>query len=200
MSSSEQLTLMYYKKLAFKVAMVLLIVGGLNWLLVGAFKWNLVKALLGEGTIARTIYVLVGVAALAVMFDRDSYLPFLGPTVIPCSSVPDRTPPGASKTVTVSAPPGSKVLYWAAEPEMEALKQVQTWKEAYAGYENAGVTTADTNGQAILKVRAPQAYTVPFRGRLPPHVHFRICESSGMLGRVKTVFLEDGRVEGFSSF
>ena len=86
MSSSEQLTLMYYKKLAFKVAMVLLIVGALNWLLVGAFKWNLVKALFGEGPIARTIYVLVGLAALGVMFDRDTYLPFLGPTVIPCAS------------------------------------------------------------------------------------------------------------------
>lgn len=200
MSSSEQLTLMYYKKLAFKVAMVLLIVGALNWLLVGAFRWNLVKALFGEGPIARTIYVLVGLAALGVMFDRDTYLPFLGPTVIPCASVPDRTPPGASKTLTVPAPPGSKVLYWASEPEMEALKQIQTWKEAYAGYENAGVTTADSNGQAILKVRPPQAYTVPFKGRIEPHVHFRICESAGMLGRVKTVFVSDGRVEGFSSF
>lgn len=197
---SQNLDMMYYQKLAFKVAMVLLIVGGLNWLLVGAFNWNLVKALLGQGVLARTVYVLVGVAAIAVMCDRDTYLPFLGPTVLPCSSVPDRTPPGASKMVTVTAPPGSKILYWAAEPEMEALKQIQTWKEAYGGYENAGVTTADGNGQAVLKVRTPQAYTVPFRGRLPPHVHFRICESSGMLGRVKTVFLEDGRVEGFSSF
>lgn len=180
--------------------MVLLIVGGLNWLLVGAFNWNLVKALLGQGTLARTIYVLVGLSALVMMFNRDTYLPFLGPTVLPCTSVPDRTPPGASKMVTVSAPPGSKILYWAAEPEMEALKQIQTWKEAYAGYENAGVTTADGNGQAVLKVRPPQAYTVPFKGRLEPHIHFRICESAGMLGRVKTVYLADGRVEGFSSY
>jgi uncharacterized membrane protein YuzA (DUF378 family) len=197
---SQNLDVMYYQKLAFKVAIVLLIIGGLNWLLVGLFNWNLVKALFGQGLVARSIYGLVGIAALAVMFDRDTYLPFLGPTVLPCTSVPDRTPPGASKMVTVSAPPGSKVLFWAAEPEMEALKQIQTWKEAYAGYENAGVTTADANGQAVLKVRTPQAYTVPFKGRLEPHIHFRICESSGMLGRVKTVFLADGRVEGFSPF
>ena len=197
---SDDLTQMFYKKIAFKIAMVLLIVGGLNWLLVGVFQWNLVKALFGQGMIARSIYILVGLSALAIMCDRDTYLPFLGPTVLPCSSIPDRTPPGASKTVTVTANPGSKILFWAAEPELETLKHIQTWKEAYAGYENAGVTTADSNGQAILKVRAPQAYTVPFKGRLEPHVHFRICESSGMLGRVKTVFLADGRVEGFSSF
>lgn len=153
---SSNLDLMYSQKLAFKVAMVLVIVGSLNWLLVGAFKVNLVELLFGKSVIARSIYVLVGIAALVIMFDRDTYLPFLGPTVLPCASVPDRTPPGATKIVTVSAPPGSKVLYWAAEPEMEGLREVQTWKEAYAGYENAGVATADNNGQATLKVREPQ--------------------------------------------
>lgn len=197
---SSSLDFMYAQKLAFKVAMVLVIVGSLNWLVVGAFKRNLVEFLLGKGMLARSIYVLVGVAALAIMFDRDTYLPFLGPTVIPCASVPDRTPPGATKIVTVSAPPGSKVLFWAAEPEMEGLREVQTWKEAYAGYENAGVATADNNGQATLKVREPQGYVVPFKGRLDSHIHYRICESSGMLGRVKTLFLKDGRVEGFSPF
>ena len=185
--------------MAFKIAMVLLIVGGLNWLLVGLFNWNLVKAFFGQSVIARGIYVLVGVSALAIMFDRDTYLPFLGPTVLPCSSIPDRVPPGASKMMTVAAPPGSKILYWASEPEMDGLKEIQDWKVAYANYENAGVATADQNGQAVLKVRAPQAYTVPFKGRLEPHIHFRICETSGMLGRIKTVFLADGRVEGFSS-
>ena len=185
--------------LFFKIAIILVIVGALNWLLVGLFQFNLVQALLGKGALARSIYILVGVAAVSIMLDRDTYLPFLGPTVLPCASVPDRTPPGASKMMTISAPPGSKVLYWAAEPEMETLKEVQSWKEAYGAYENAGVTTADSNGQAILKVRAPQGYVVPFKGRLAPHIHFRICESSGMLGRVKTIFLEDGHVEGFLS-
>ena len=197
---SDSLDFMYTQKILFKIAMVLVIVGALNWLLVGLFQFNLVQTLLGKGLLARSIYVVVGIAALAIMLDRDTYLPFLGPTVIPCASTPDRTPPGASKMVTVKAPPGSKVLFWAAEPEMEALKQIQTWREAYAGYENAGVTTTDSNGVAVLKVRTPQAYTVPFKGRLSPHIHFRICDSSGMLGRVKTIFLEDGRVEGFSSF
>jgi hypothetical protein len=168
---------------------------------VGAFNWNLVKAFFGQGVVARSIYVLVGLSAVAIMCDRDTYLPFLGPTVLPCTSIPDRTPPGATKMVTVAAPPGSKILFWAAEPEMEGLKHIQDWKAAYAGYENAGVTTADSNGQAVLKVRTPQSYTVPmpFKGPLEPHVHFRICESAGMLGRVKTVYLNDGRVEGFSS-
>ncbi|MBI4141632.1 DUF378 domain-containing protein [Candidatus Woesearchaeota archaeon] len=47
------------------VTKVLLIVGGLNWGLVGAFNYNLVDALLGMGSLAgKVVYVLVGLAAL----------------------------------------------------------------------------------------------------------------------------------------
>lgn len=47
------------------VAVVLLVVGGLNWGLVGAFDFNLVDSLLGEGSVlARVVYVLVGLAAV----------------------------------------------------------------------------------------------------------------------------------------
>lgn len=43
---------------------ILLIVGGINWGLVGAFNYNLVTSLLGDGTMSRVIYGLVGVGAL----------------------------------------------------------------------------------------------------------------------------------------
>lgn len=47
------------------VAVVLLIVGGLNWGLVGAFDYNLVDSLFGEGSaLTRVVYVLVGLAAV----------------------------------------------------------------------------------------------------------------------------------------
>ncbi len=46
-------------------ALVLVIIGGLNWGLVGLFDYNLVDSLFGEGSaLARTVYVLVGLAAL----------------------------------------------------------------------------------------------------------------------------------------
>jgi uncharacterized membrane protein YuzA (DUF378 family) len=45
--------------------LVLVIVGGLNWGLVGLFRWDLVAALFGPGTlVSRVIYVLVGLSAL----------------------------------------------------------------------------------------------------------------------------------------
>mgnify|MGYP000085346940 CR=1 FL=1 len=47
------------------LTLVLLIVGGLNWLLVGAFDFNLVAALFGDMTpLARIVYVLVGLSAI----------------------------------------------------------------------------------------------------------------------------------------
>ncbi len=47
------------------VALLLMVVGGLNWGLVGLLQFDLVAALFGSMTlIARAVYVLVGLAAL----------------------------------------------------------------------------------------------------------------------------------------
>ena len=197
MNSLRGSSLMFWQKMAFKIAIVLLVAGGLNWLSVGILNANLVESVVGK-TLARVVYVLVGLAAVSIMFNRDTYLPFLGETVLPCTMIPERVPPGATKELRVPAPPGSKVLYWAAEPAMEELKQIPDWQQAYNKFENAGVATTDSTGVAILKVRNPQPYLVPMKGRLEPHVHFRICDGTGMLGRVKTIFVGDERIEGFS--
>lgn len=47
------------------VAWLLIVIGGLNWGLVGAFKYNLVDKIFGvNSTISRIVYVLVGLAAV----------------------------------------------------------------------------------------------------------------------------------------
>lgn len=51
------------------IPMLLLIVGGLNWGLVGLFDFNLVAALFGEGSaLSRIIYVAVGLSALYSLY------------------------------------------------------------------------------------------------------------------------------------
>ena len=46
-------------------ALILIIIGGLNWGLVGLFDFNLVAAIFGEGSVlSRIIYILVGAAAV----------------------------------------------------------------------------------------------------------------------------------------
>ena len=51
------------------IALVLVIVGALNWGLVGVADVNLVSALFGEDTaLSNLIYILVGIAGLIVAF------------------------------------------------------------------------------------------------------------------------------------
>jgi hypothetical protein len=48
-----------------KTALSLVIIGALNWLLVGLFDWNLVKVLFsGFPLLERIIYIVVGLAGL----------------------------------------------------------------------------------------------------------------------------------------
>lgn len=50
-------------------ALILTIIGGLNWGLVGAFDFDLVSFLFGPfSLLSRIIYVLVGISALAMIF------------------------------------------------------------------------------------------------------------------------------------
>jgi uncharacterized protein len=50
------------------LSVVLVVVGGLNWGLVGLFNFNLVSALFGTGFLANVVYDLVGLAAVYVAF------------------------------------------------------------------------------------------------------------------------------------
>ncbi|WP_028033542.1 DUF378 domain-containing protein [Chelativorans sp. J32] len=48
------------------ITLLLIIVGGLNWLLVGLFQFDLVAAIFGgqDATLSRIVYVLVGLSAI----------------------------------------------------------------------------------------------------------------------------------------
>lgn len=188
----------YVQTWFYMIAMVLLVSGAINWLLIGTVKINIVEKLLGNGG-ARIIYILVGIAAIFMIFRRDFYLPFLGETHAPCAALKDYTPPGATEEVKVKVEAGAKVLYWGAEPATKKMEGVNDWRKAYIGFQNAGVTTADMNGVATLRLRAPQPYTVPFKTKLESHVHYRECGAVGMMSPVKTVFLNKNAVEGFTS-
>ena len=52
-------------KAMHSVSFILLVIGGLNWLLVGIGGWDLVAMVLGAGSmLARIVYVLVGLSAV----------------------------------------------------------------------------------------------------------------------------------------
>ncbi len=52
------------------MALIVLIVGGLNWGLIGLFDFNLVAVIFGDMTrLSRIIYSLVGLATLYTIFE-----------------------------------------------------------------------------------------------------------------------------------
>lgn len=61
------------------IALILVVIGALNWGLVGFFNFNLVSAIFGERSAAsKVIYALVGIAGL--------YSVFLLSRVVPCAA------------------------------------------------------------------------------------------------------------------
>lgn len=60
-------------KILHIIAFLLLIIGGVNWLLVGAIGWDIGMLFGGQGmVISRIIYILVGLAALFELFTHKS--------------------------------------------------------------------------------------------------------------------------------
>jgi len=190
----------YIKKKIYAVCLFVLVLSGLNWGAVAIFKIDAISALLGKNSFAgRLFFVLVAACALFVGTSRDSYLPFLGETALPCSVLQEKVPDKADFKVRITAPASRKVLYWAAEPGSDAeakLSIFKKWDDAYGNFENAGVAIADAEGSALIHVRKPQSYWVPPGKKLEPHVHYRVCGENGMMGPVRSLYIEE-RVEGF---
>ena len=57
------------------VALVLVIVGGLNWGLVGLFQFDLVAAIFGgqDSVLSRLVYILVGLSAVILLVTPDTW-------------------------------------------------------------------------------------------------------------------------------
>lgn len=63
-------------KIVDTIALVLIIIGAINWGLIGLFNFNLVDAIFGTmSLLSRIIYTLVGISGLwgfKLIFDRNS--------------------------------------------------------------------------------------------------------------------------------
>lgn len=54
-----------HNKVIDSIALILVIIGAINWGLIGFFNWNLVDAIFGSMVwLCRIIYALVGIAGL----------------------------------------------------------------------------------------------------------------------------------------
>jgi hypothetical protein len=137
--------------------------------------------------IVSILWLILGIMIILLSINRDTYLPFLGESALPCDNLVESVPLGANSSVTVKVPPNTKVVYWAADSENDSLTISPDPWVAYKDYANAGVTTSDRNGNAYLRVRFPQKYRIPIGATLDNHVHYRYCKEPGLLSSVYTV-------------
>lgn len=175
------------------IAVFFVLVGGLNWGLT-AGDYNLVEKInrmLSERFRTRLrldkfIYIVVGLCALGLFFDRTMWLPFLGESVLPGTLVPLKAHSGNTQ-VKVQVSPGAKVAYWSAMPGDDAEIDV---RDAYAKFGNSGVVMADGEGVATLSFDKGTDYVVPSGRQITSHVHYReFTDEYGMMGPIGTVYV-----------
>lgn len=113
---------------------------------------------------------------------RTTWLPFLGPTVMPVGLLKPHIPHGANMTLNLQAPEDAvRVIFWGS-----VVKSKDPIR-AYGGYSNAGISDV-VGGHAVIKLKTPKVYAV--NGTLlPRHVHYRWITSTGMLSAVKTAYV-----------
>ena len=188
---------MYSAAVFHMVLIAIVLVGALNWGF-HAFGYNLVEMLnrFLSGVfkrrlpLDRIIYVVVAISALILAFQRDTWLPFLGESVLPGAVLALKTNSGDT-TVDVKVKPLAKVAYWAAKPESnsDGPDAVPPVKAAYDDFENSGVVVANDNGLATLVFNKGTSYVVPSGRKIESHVHYREFGEDGMMGPVKSVFI-----------
>lgn len=186
--NKHQIKFFMIKKRIEIITLFFIVIGALNWGLIGLFDFNIV-AFIAKNTmswIENVIYILLGVSSIVHIMSRNYYLSFLGESVFPCTSMIEKIPENADIEVKIQTNPSSNIVYWAAETHNEVSKNA--WI-AYAEYSNAGVTRSDVNGVAKLRFRMPGSYKVAHGLKtLKPHVHYRVCKFPGMLSEVKTIY------------
>jgi len=113
---------------------------------------------------------------------RTTWLPFLGPTVMPVGLLEPRIPTRPTMTYVAKAPSNAmRVVYWGSV--VESSDPIV----AYGGYHNSGIADV-VNGEAVMRLQTPKVYSINGTS-LPRHIHYRWITATGMLSAVKTAYV-----------
>lgn len=161
-------------------AIILIIIGGLNWGSIGLFGTNLVEELnnwtFRNKWFTNSIYILVGIAAIYLIFQRDIFLPFLSDTIVPINNYKYYHNNNSNSSIRINAQGATGVIYWAANPGHLSTNP----RDAYDQYQNSGYVPVNADGTALLFFNCPRQYQVMGGFRtLPKHIHYRLVYGHG---------------------
>lgn len=147
--------------------------------------FNKIDSLVGNN-VSKLIYFITGIAIILLAIKKQTWLPFLGDTVIPSTLIPETKNVGDT-TIKIKIKPNTKVAYWSSLPSVEEKPPVD---KAYGDYSNAGVSKSDRDGFATLTFNKGTGYIVPSGRYIKPHIHYRELNTEySMIGPVKTIYL-----------
>lgn len=166
------------------VILSLVFIGSLNYVS-APFEMNFLESLL-HPFLYQTLSLLIVLAAIVLMINMTTWLPFLGETVLPGSLIPLR-PGKGDIVVEVNVKPNTRIAFWAAKHNNES--ELPLVEDAYADYSNSGVVMSDASGKAILRIDPGTSYIVPNNKVIKKHIHYRELDRQyGMIGPVKTAY------------
>jgi hypothetical protein len=135
--------------------------------------------------ISKLIHIFTGFFIIYLASKKETWLPFLGNTVIPASLIPETKNIGDT-TIKIKITPNTKVAYWSSLPSNEIEPPVE---KAYGNYSNSGVSKSDNDGFAILTFNKGTGYIVPSGKYIKPHIHYReLTTEYSIIGPVKTIY------------
>ena len=151
--------------------LILLIV--INYGYAKMYNDDLVDYIIKNKTISNVFNIGIIGIALYYLFNRDFFLPFLGPAVIPVAKIENKIDNMINVNLN-NLPPNTTVIYWASEKSEGAFDD---YVSAYKDYGNSGIATSDQQGNANIKVVCPATYYITKFGikkkLLNRHVHYR---------------------------
>jgi hypothetical protein len=136
----------------------------------------------------KIIYVAIAISAIILMFNRTTWLPFLGTCVFPTKGlIPIKINNDGDKQIEVRVKPNTRIAYWSSI--LNKSIDIPDVVTAYDDFSNSGVVMSDNNGVAILSVKLGTDYIVPSNKLIKRHVHYRELDLEyGMMGEVQTVY------------
>ena len=138
----------------------------------------------------KIILTLLSFYAIFLLFNKNTYLPFLGNTVLPSKLICNNNNNDLIKNNNnlihlkiYTDKDTEKIVWWAADND-NINKVINNPNDAYKNYNNSGISLVN-NGLAEVVLLCPKSYMAGGR-ELPKHLHYRESKKD-MLGDVKTI-------------
>jgi hypothetical protein len=145
---------------------------------------------INNSKVKQFILTLLSLYSLYLLFNRNTFLPFLGETVLPskllCNNSNNNNIINNNNLIHLKINTDNdtdKIIWWAADNDNSNIV-IDNPNDAYKKYNNSGISLVNNNIAEVVLL-CPKSYIAGGR-ELPKHLHYRESKKD-ILGDVKTI-------------